>query len=117
MNALRWTLGLNTAFFGGGYLFLFLVSNGFRRSFGASEDNPLLMILPLAATALLLGSVLFPAQKALLHIAAVTAVALVAFCIGALIKESATVMWFALLYFAAWFIFYWLTAWRVSPQP
>lgn len=110
MNTLRWTLGLTTAFLGGGYLFLFLVSNGFRRSFGASENNPLLAILPLTAMMLLLGSVMFPAQKILLHVTAVAAVALVGFCIWTLIKEAATVMWFALVYLTAWFTFYWLAA-------
>ena len=68
MNALRWTLGLTTAFLGSGYLFLFLVANGFRRSFGASENNPLRVIVPLMALALLFASVLFPAQKTLLHL-------------------------------------------------
>jgi hypothetical protein len=111
MNALRWTLGLTTAFLGGGYPFLFLVSNGFRRSFGASANNPLLAILPSTAMMLLLGSIMFPGQKILLHITAVVAVALVGFCIWTLIKEAATtVMWFALFYVAAWFTFYWLAA-------
>jgi hypothetical protein len=115
MNALRWTLGLTTAFLGGGYLFLFLVSNGFRRSFGASENNPLLAILPLTAMMLLFSSVMFSAQKILLHITAVATVALGGFCIWTLIKEAATVMWFALFYLAAWFTFYWLAAWRILP--
>ena len=116
MMALRWTLGLTTALIGGAYLFLFLVSNGFRRSFGASENHPLLAILPLAAAALLLAGLLFPAQKLLLHLAAVAAVGLVCFCAWMLVKESATVLWFALLYLAAWFCFYWQAALRISLQ-
>lgn len=110
MNTLRWTLGLTTAFLGSGYLLLLVVSNSFRRSFGASDNNPLLAILPLTAAALLLGGILFPAQKMLLHIAALAGVALAGFCIWTLIKEAATVMWFALFYLTAWFTFYWLAA-------
>jgi hypothetical protein len=117
MNALRWLLGLSTAFFGGGYLILFVVASGFRRSFGASANNSLLAILPLAAMALLLGGILFPAQKLLLHTAATGALALVGFCIWMLMKEAATVMWFALIYLLAWFTFYWHAGWHVAPQP
>jgi hypothetical protein len=112
MLALRWILGLTIGFLGGGYLFLFLVSNGFRSSFGGSKNNPLLAILPLLAAGLLLASVIFPAQKTLLHLAAVAAVGIVGFCVWQMISESAVVVWFGIIYVGVWFIFYWHAAWR-----
>jgi hypothetical protein len=117
MLTLRWLLGLTTAALSGGYLFLFLVSNGFRRSFGASENNPLLAILPLTAAVILLASVVTPGTKILLHVAAIMAIALVGFCIWQLVKESAVVMWFALMWLAAWFCFYWHAGWKTVAQP
>jgi len=112
MTALRWTLGLIIVFLGGGFVVLSIVAGGFRRSFGASDVNPLVTILPLAAMALLLAALVLPAHRTLLHIAAGAAVVLVGFCLWFLIKESGTVMWWGLAYLAAWLVFYWGAAWR-----
>jgi hypothetical protein len=111
MNTLRWILGTVSVLCGGGLLALFVVSNGFRRSFGASETNPLLVILPLAAMVVLFAGLVVPSNKVLLHVGAVAAVALVAFCIWQMVTESATVLWFALMYLALWFVFYASKAW------
>jgi hypothetical protein len=111
MNILRWILGTISVLFGGGFVALFVISNGFRRSFGASENNPLLVILPLAAVALLFAGLVAPSNRILLHVGAVAAVALVAFCVWQMITESATVLWLALLYIALWFVFYGSKAW------
>jgi hypothetical protein len=111
MNTLRWTLGVISVLFGSGFVALFVVSNGFRRSFGASENNPLLVILPLAAVGFLFAALVWPMNKPLLHAGAVAAVALVAFCIWQIISEAATVLWFALIYLALWFVFYGAKAW------
>jgi hypothetical protein len=112
MTALRWVLGLIILLLGGGYLFLFVVSNGFRRSFGASENNPLLAILPLAAAAILLAALVWPGNRMLLHLGAVAAVGLIGFCVWQMISESATVLLFGILYLAVWLVFYWMAAWH-----
>ena len=106
MNTLRWILGSIAAFMGGGYLLMVLVSNGFRRSFGASENHPLVWILPLVAAALLLGGIAYPSNRLLLHAGAVVAFALAFCCVWHLVAESATVLWGALAYLTAWFSFY-----------
>ena len=117
MNALRWILGSIAVALGGGFVFLVIISNAFRKSFGASTKGPLVLVLTLAALGLLLAALLFPACKPLLHLAAVAAVGLVGFCIWQMVAESALVLWLALIYLAAWFAFYWLAAWRVPAAP
>ena len=111
MIALRWILGLTIGFMIAGFIFLFLVSNGFRASFGGSKNNPLIAILPVAAAVLLLVSLFFPTQKLLLHASAVAAVGVVAFCVWQMISESAVVVWFGVLWVILWFIYYWRAAW------
>jgi hypothetical protein len=117
MTTLRWILGTVAALVGGGFTLLFLASNGLRRSFGASENNPLIAILPLLALGLLLAALVTPTQRTLLHMAAVAAAALAGFSIWMLVRESATVMWLSLVYLALWFGFYWLAAWKPLPLP
>jgi hypothetical protein len=117
MNALRWILGSIAVAFGGGFVFLVILSNAFRKSFGASPNGALLLVLPLAALGVLLAALLFPGCKPLLHVAAVAAVGLVGFCLWQMVAESATVLWLALLYLAAWFTFYWLAGWRAGAAP
>lgn len=109
MVIIRWLLGIIIVFLGAGLVILFIVGNSFRQSFGASEDNPLFAVLLLVAFAILLAGVIFPAQKALLHVGALAALVLVGFCIWMLYYESATVMWFGLIYLAVWLFYYWWT--------
>lgn len=109
MIFIRWILGIVITLLCGGFLFLFMVSNGFRRSFGASENNPLAAILPLIAAAILCGGVVFPTQTILLHAGAVASLGLVGFCVWQLYYEAATVMWYGLFYLALWLFFYWRT--------
>lgn len=55
MTPLRWALALLAALGGVGWLALLGLANGFRRSFGASANGPLVTLLPaLAALGLLL---------------------------------------------------------------
>jgi hypothetical protein len=111
MIALRWILGAVIVLLIGGFLFLFMVASGFRKSFGGSENNPLLAILPVAAAVLLLAGLLLPANKPLLHAAAVAAVGLIGFCVWMLIREAATVLWFGIFYLCVWLVYYGLTVW------
>ncbi len=117
MNTLRWILGSITVLFGGGFVFLMIVGNGFRRSFGASETSPLVIVLPLLGFLLLFGAILSPSSKLLLHAAAMATIGLVGFCLGIIFKESDPTMWLAVGYLIAWFAYYWLAAWRSAPQP
>lgn len=117
MNTLRWILGTVGLLFGGGFVLLAVLGNAFRKSFGASDPNPLLIALPILGIGLLLASILFPSSKPLLHIAAVAAIGLVGFCFWQIIRESAVPLWFAIAYLAVWFVYYLLAAWRAIPQP
>jgi hypothetical protein len=116
MTVLRWILGSIAIALGGGFVFLVIISNAFRKSFGASPNGALFLILPLVALGDLLAALLLPVCKPLLHVAA-AAVGLVGFCIWQIVAESAMVLWLALLYLAAWFAFYWLSAWRAVAAP
>jgi hypothetical protein len=106
MNTLRWALGIVLVLLGTGVTVLFVFADGFRRSFGASENNPLVLILPLASGALLLAALIFPGNRMLLHVAAVAAFVLAAGCVWQIIAEAATVLWFALGFLALWYVFY-----------
>ncbi len=117
MNTLRWILGTIAVLFGGGFVILVLLGNAFRKSFGASEHGPLFIGLPVLGLALLLAAILFPANKPLLHIAAVAALGLVGFCLWQVFDAGEAPLWFAIVYLGAWFVYYWLAAWRVVPQP
>lgn len=46
MNALRWTLAVVVVLAGIGFGIFFVLANNFRRSFGASENNLLIGIIP-----------------------------------------------------------------------
>lgn len=90
---------------------LSVVASGFRKSFGASDTNPIITILPLVAAAVLLAGLIMPSNKALLHAGAVAAVGLIGVCIWQMIAESATVTWFGIAYLIAWLVFYYRAAW------
>lgn len=107
MLTLRIILGAILILFSGSYFVLATVARGFRQSFGASPMSILMVILPLAAMALLLASLIFPTQRILLHIAAAMAVGLVGFCLWLMITEKAGILVVALAFLAAWFVFYW----------
>ena len=112
MLALRWVLGITLGLLAGSFLTLFLLGNVFRRSFGASDINPVLALVPLLAGGVLFASLVFPGMRPLLHLAALAAIGLTGFCLWQLLAESAPVMVFGLIYLAAWFLYYWMVAWR-----
>ena len=107
MLAFRWLLGLLLVGLGGAFTVLSIVASGFRKSFGASPNSPLLTVLPLAAMLLLLAGLMAPGNRLLLHAGAIAAVALIAFCVWMMIAESAVVVWFGVMYLAGWLYFYW----------
>jgi hypothetical protein len=83
-----------------------MVAGGFRKSFGASPPSPLIVIGPLAALTVLLATLIAPTHRTLLHIGAAAALMLVGFSIWQIISESATVLWFGLIFLGLWFVFY-----------
>lgn len=108
MNALRWSLLVTTLLAGGGYTFLVFVGSQFRRSFGASPASALWTVLPVVATVVLGASLLLPANRPLLHVAAGFVVVLIGLCLWQMMAESATVLLFAVVYLVAWLAYYWL---------
>ena len=107
MLALRFILGISIAFLIGGWVVLSIVSNGFRTSFGASRNNPLLTLVPVAAGLLLLLGLVFPVSRPLLHAGAVAALVIAALCVWFMITEAAVVVWWGIAWVAAWLWFYW----------
>jgi hypothetical protein len=114
MTALRWILGSILVLAGGGFIFLSVVGDGFRKSFGASPVNPLITLAPFLAMLLMLLALIFPANKMLLHAAAVAAVTLAGFCTWQMVIKSGPDLAIALLYLAGWLVFYWQSAWPAS---
>jgi phosphatidylglycerophosphate synthase len=114
MTTLRWILGSILVLAGGGFIFLSVVGGGFRKSFGASPINPLITFAPMLAMLLMLLALIFPANKMLLQAAAVAAVTLAGLCIWQMVTKSGADLAIALLYLAAWLVFYWQSAWPSS---
>lgn len=114
MIALRWVLGLILAVLTGGFIVLTIVASGFRKSFGASEINPLIQLLPIVAMLVLLVGLIAPANRTLMHVGAVCAIALIGFCVWLVVTDYSSVLWFALIYLAVWLHFYWRA---VHPLP
>ena len=109
MIALRWVLGLVLVGLGSGFFILAMVANGFRKSFGASELNPLIPILPVAAMLVMLAGLIAPSNRMLMHVGAACAVGLIGFCVWQIVTDYGAVLWFALAYLAVWLYFYWHT--------
>lgn len=101
MNTLRWFLLVCTALALVGFIALLTIADGFRRSFGASEHGPLLVILPLAVALVFLGALVWPEPKALRHIAAVMALILAGLSLR-VFQESAFIGSLGLVYSGLW---------------
>jgi hypothetical protein len=110
MSALRWILASATVLVMVGFIALLGFADSFRRSFGASENGPLLALLPVTAILVFLAGLIFPRQRALLHVAATLALALVV-CAVWVLQESVFVGVTGLLYSALYLVWYWHAAW------
>lgn len=113
MTALRWLLGLST----GGVLFgtivLTVVAANFRKSFGASPTSPLVVALPYLALAIMLAGVLFPGQRWVLHVGALTAAILAITCV----VQMSGISLVGILYSGLWLVYYGFAAWRTPVTP
>lgn len=106
MLAFRWILGLCAVGLGGGFVFLVLVGNALRRSFGASPNGPYVPVLPVLAIVLLIAALIAPNCRPLLHLAALAALGLGAWCVWQIVSDAAVVLWFGIAYLVLWFVFY-----------
>ena len=113
MNALRWFLAVSTASAMIGFIVLLTLADGFRRSFGASENGPWVAILPLVMALLFLGALVWPEPKALRHVAAITALILAGLSIW-VFRESAFVGSLGLIYSGLWGFWYWQAVWQAG---
>ena len=105
MSSLRWTLGIVAALFTAAIIAIAVIGGGFRRSFGAPDNSPLIESIILLAAGLVFASLLWPDRRMLMHTVAVLMAAL---CIGCafIARETiftATMGW---SYAAGWFVFY-----------
>ncbi len=116
MNALRWFLVIATALAAIGFVALLTLADGFRRSFGASENGPWVAVLPILAAGLLLAALLWPEPRALRHAAAV-AVLILAACSVWVLRESAFVGSLGLVYSGLWGLWYWRVVWQQAGGP
>lgn len=102
---LRWLLGVGAALAGSGWVALALVGDGFRRSFGASSVDVATIAAPPVVFLLVLLSVVFPANRGLLHAtASVLGLSSVALLLVA--RESVFVAGVGLAFVVLWFAFY-----------
>lgn len=106
MNALRWVLLLGTALVAVGFVALLVLADGFRRSFGASENGPWILALPLTAMFIFATSLAFPGQRALLHMAALLALALAVGSVW-ILHESGFIGTLGILYAGSWLAWFW----------
>jgi hypothetical protein len=110
MQALRWIIGIITALGAAGFLALVVFGDGFRRSYGASENGLFKVGVTLVIQAALLASIAAPNQRLLLHSVAVVVVSLIAGCLW-IYRESAFVGTTGLAYCGMWLGYYWQAVW------
>ena len=106
MYGLRWTLLIVTALVAVGWIALLAFADGFRRSFGASDNALWKLIGPLFVMAALLASLTLPGQRVVQHSVAGLAVALAVGC-GWLFRQSPGLSITGLIYLGLWFVYYW----------
>jgi hypothetical protein len=105
MTGARWILGGTAGLVAAFWIAFSIFADGFRRSFGASENAAWKLLVPLAVTVLLAASTLWPAQRALLH---VTLVVVLALGVGSLwlMREAPFLATLGVAYSALWVWYY-----------
>ena len=82
-----------------------VAGDSFRRSFGASENGPLLLGVPLLFVAILVSALFMPDRRVLLHVGAVAAVVILGASLW-ISRETLFVASLGVAYSAAWLLFY-----------
>jgi multisubunit Na+/H+ antiporter MnhG subunit len=106
MQTLRWILGLTTGVTTAGFFALVIFGDGFRRSFGASENGSLKVGVIILVLAALIASLVAPNQRLLMHGVAILVILLLTGSAW-VCRESAFVGTTGLAYCALWFGYYW----------
>ena len=105
MNALRWILGSITLLLTAGFWALMLIGDGFRRSFGASENSSWKAAVAVVVQLALIASIAFPGQRVLMHAAAAVLLVLALGCVWVL-RESIFMGTSGLAFCALWTAYY-----------
>lgn len=105
MNTLRWILGSATVLLTLGFWSLLLIGDGFRRSFGASENSGWKVAVAVVIQIALVGSIAFPTHRAMMHASAAVILAVAVSCLWVL-RESAFVGTSSLAFCALWTAYY-----------
>ena len=110
MTTLRWTLGLVVTLTTAAFMALVIIGGGFRRSFGASDNSGLQIVIGLAVAGLVIASLIAPERRVLMH---AVAVVIVAFAVLFLVimRQAPVVASLGLLYAIGWFAFYYRAVW------
>lgn len=112
MNTLRWILGITTVIITAGFWALICFGDGFRRSFGASENSEWKTGITLVVQIALLASIAFPGEKMVMHICAAVVLALAAGSVWVM-RESAFVGVTGLTFCGMWIGYYCQAVWRI----
>ena len=105
MSTLRIILSFMTLLAAAGFCALIVFGDGFRRSFGASENSGWKVAVVVLMQAALLASLAMPKQRILLHVVAVMVVGLLAACFW-VFRQSAFVGLTGIGYCGLWFGYY-----------
>jgi hypothetical protein len=107
MNLLRWILAAATAINLAGFVGLLLLADRFRQSFGASRIGLCQAGLPIMAMVLMLGSLLAPRERLLLHFCAILSatIGLGGLC---LLRKAPFLGAGLFGYAVLWLLYYWL---------
>jgi len=115
MTGLRWSLIVVTALLGAGWILLVVWADSFRRSFGASPNAAVTVMLPVVVLGLILASLLLPEVRWLQHLVAAVAAAVAVGCV-VLMVETVFMGTLGLAYVGLWLLHYWHTVWNVPPK-
>ena len=105
-NGLRWSLFVLTVLVAVGWVALLFFADGFRRSFGASENAVWKWMIPLIVMVAFIFSLASPEQRTLLHAVAILAVLLAVGC-GWLARQSVALGIAGFVYLGLWFGYFW----------
>ena len=107
---LRWLLGVPAALFAVGWIAFGIGADSFRRSFGASENALWKSVLPVTVALLFVASVAWPDRRWLMHLTALSALALLLGSVY-IARESIVTAAFGTIYSVGWLVFYWRAVW------
>lgn len=105
MQLLRWALALITAMAGLAWIFLAIWADGFRRSFGASENPSLVVFGPIVVAGLLLLIFIWPRPWPLRGLGVLAGGGIIG-CLW-LLREAPFLAGFGLVYCVSALVFMW----------